>query len=135
MVLLVSATIDIAMGFDPDQGFMPVTGVVNLLHLIPTLAVTVRRLHDIDRSGWWLLISFVPVVGLVVLVVFLCMSSVSSSRFGPSSNAGNGEAQAAMQGAAHLDQLEKLAALRASGAIDEAEFNRVKADVLARSRT
>lgn len=39
--------------------------------LIPTLAVAVRRLHDTGRSGWWLLIALVPLVGAIVLIVFL----------------------------------------------------------------
>ncbi|MDT0378598.1 DUF805 domain-containing protein [Streptomyces sp. DSM 42041] len=40
--------------------------------LVPTLAVTVRRLHDTGRTGWWYFISFVPLVGPIVLLVFLC---------------------------------------------------------------
>ncbi|PCG83487.1 hypothetical protein CIB93_24340 [Streptomyces sp. WZ.A104] len=39
--------------------------------LVPTLAVAVRRLHDTSRSGWWLLIGLVPLVGFIVLIVFL----------------------------------------------------------------
>ncbi|AWL87335.1 hypothetical protein AMK14_09505 [Streptomyces sp. TSRI0445] len=39
--------------------------------LIPSLAVAVRRLHDTGRSGWWLLIALVPLVGAIVLIVFL----------------------------------------------------------------
>ena len=49
---------------------------------IPSLAVAVRRLHDTDRSGWWLLIALVPLVGLVLLV-FLCLDSTpGDNRFG-----------------------------------------------------
>ncbi|MER6192195.1 DUF805 domain-containing protein [Streptomyces cyaneofuscatus] len=39
--------------------------------LIPTLAVAVRRLHDTSRSGWWLLIGLIPLVGFIILIVFL----------------------------------------------------------------
>lgn len=46
-------------------------GVYSLLVLIPALAVGVRRLHDTGRSGWWLLISLIPVVGTIILIVFL----------------------------------------------------------------
>jgi uncharacterized membrane protein YhaH (DUF805 family) len=42
---------------------------------VPGLAVTVRRLHDTGRSGWWILISFVPFVGSIVLLVFMCLDS------------------------------------------------------------
>jgi uncharacterized membrane protein YhaH (DUF805 family) len=40
--------------------------------IVPGLAVTVRRLHDTGRSGWWILISMVPFVGGIILLVFLC---------------------------------------------------------------
>ena len=45
--------------------------VFSLVVLIPSLAVEVRRLHDIDRSGWWLLISPIPLIGVIVLIVWL----------------------------------------------------------------
>jgi uncharacterized membrane protein YhaH (DUF805 family) len=38
--------------------------------LLPSLAVGVRRLHDTGRSGWWMLISFIPLIGGIVLIVF-----------------------------------------------------------------
>lgn len=46
------------------------TGIAALALFIPGLAVSFRRLHDTDRSAWWLLISLVPLVGLIVLIVF-----------------------------------------------------------------
>ena len=42
---------------------------------IPSLAVGVRRLHDTDRSGWWLLIDFIPFIGAIVLLIFFCSDS------------------------------------------------------------
>jgi uncharacterized membrane protein YhaH (DUF805 family) len=48
-------------------------GIVNLLLLLPWLAVGVRRLHDTNRTGWWLLIGLVPIVGAIVLLVFFVM--------------------------------------------------------------
>ncbi|MFG2591624.1 DUF805 domain-containing protein [Streptomyces sp. NPDC048438] len=44
--------------------------------IIPTIAVVVRRLHDTGRSGWWILISFVPLVGGIILLVFMCLEGV-----------------------------------------------------------
>ena len=38
--------------------------------LLPGLAVGIRRLHDTDKSGWWLLLVFIPIVGIIVLIVF-----------------------------------------------------------------
>ncbi len=46
------------------------TGLYSLAVLIPGLAVSVRRLHDTNRSGWWLLIGLIPFVGFIVLIVF-----------------------------------------------------------------
>ncbi len=63
------------------------TTVGNLFWLasfIPGLAVSVRRLHDIDRSGWWLLLGFVPVLGWFTLFIFYCLDGTAgSNRFGP----------------------------------------------------
>ncbi|MFD8193312.1 DUF805 domain-containing protein [Streptomyces wuyuanensis] len=51
--------------------------------LIPALAVTVRRLHDTGRSAWWLLISLVPLVGAIVMLVFLASEGEAApNRFG-----------------------------------------------------
>ncbi|MFG2059642.1 DUF805 domain-containing protein [Micromonospora sp. NPDC048930] len=51
--------------------------------LLSTLAVTVRRLHDTDRSEWWLLIGLVPIVGAIVLLVFCLLDSTpGTNRFG-----------------------------------------------------
>lgn len=45
-------------------------GIYSLAVLLPGLAVGVRRLHDTDRSGWWLLIGLIPIIGGIVLLVF-----------------------------------------------------------------
>ncbi|MGY4690874.1 DUF805 domain-containing protein [Salibacterium sp. K-3] len=43
--------------------------------LLPSLAVVVRRLHDTGRTGWWILIGFIPLIGSIVLLVFMCLDS------------------------------------------------------------
>ncbi|HEV2345544.1 MAG TPA: DUF805 domain-containing protein [Actinocrinis sp.] len=54
----------------------PIPYLIYVLAIIlPGLAVGVRRLHDTGRSGWWLLIGFVPFVGGIVLLVFACLDS------------------------------------------------------------
>jgi uncharacterized membrane protein YhaH (DUF805 family) len=52
-----------------------VGALVWLAIIVPMIAVTVRRLHDTDRSGWWYLLMLVPIVGLVVLVFMLLPST------------------------------------------------------------
>ena len=52
--------------------------------LLPSIAVGVRRLHDLDRTGWWLLLDFIPVIGWIVLIVWFCSrGTVGANRFGP----------------------------------------------------
>ena len=60
-----------------------VNGVVMLALILPSLAVYVRRLHDIDRSGWWYLISFTG-IGTLVLLYWACLRGTPGpNRFGP----------------------------------------------------
>jgi uncharacterized membrane protein YhaH (DUF805 family) len=70
--------------------FRTTSGVFSTLSslalLLPGIAVTVRRLHDIDRSGWWMLILLVPLVGAIVMFVFMCLrGTFGPNRFGPDS--------------------------------------------------
>lgn len=58
------------------------TGLAVLALLLPSLAVLVRRLHDTDHSGWWILISFIPLVGTIVLLVFACTDSGPPNKHG-----------------------------------------------------
>lgn len=63
--------------------------------LLPSVAVTIRRLHDIDKSGWWILIAFVPFVGGLILLVFEVMEGTrGDNRFGADPKAGEGGAPA-----------------------------------------
>lgn len=67
----------------PAQVFLVILSFLSLALLVPSLAVALRRLHDLDRSGWWILISFVPIVGGVVLLVWFCTKgTVGSNKFG-----------------------------------------------------
>jgi len=55
----------------------------NLGTFIPNLAVTVRRLHDTDRSGWYVLVLLAPLVGIFVLLYYMCQDSdPDTNRFG-----------------------------------------------------
>jgi len=60
------------------------SGLFGLAMIIPSLAVGVRRLHDIGKSGWWLLIGLVPIIGAIVLIVFAFMDSQpGTNAWGP----------------------------------------------------
>lgn len=88
-VLFTLALIELAAGA-PNHWMMgegnpsPVATLYWLGVLLPSLAVTVRRLHDTDRSGWWILIEFVPFVGPLILLWFVATrGTVGPNRFGP----------------------------------------------------
>ena len=69
---------------DSGSGFGPLGGLYALAVLIPHIAVSVRRLHDTNRSGWWTLIAFIPLIGAIVILVFLASDSqTGSNRYGP----------------------------------------------------
>ncbi|MFB9237326.1 DUF805 domain-containing protein [Plantactinospora siamensis] len=58
--------------------------IVTLALLLPGLAVGVRRLHDTNRSGWWILIGLIPLVGGIVLLVFFILDGTrGSNQYGP----------------------------------------------------
>jgi len=51
--------------------------------IVPSLAVTVRRLHDVGKSGWWYLIGLVPLVGLVIFLFLLMPGTPGTNQYGP----------------------------------------------------
>jgi uncharacterized membrane protein YhaH (DUF805 family) len=63
----------------------------NLAAFLPSIAVAVRRLHDLDRSGWWILLIFLPLIGAVVLIVWYCTRGTEGpNQFGPDPLTGAG---------------------------------------------
>ena len=79
-----AAVVDVMAGsFERASGIGVCTAILALALLIPSISVTVRRLHDTGRSGWWVLIGFIPLVGAIILLVFLCQDSEpGANRFG-----------------------------------------------------
>ncbi len=57
--------------------------VVALGAIVPTIAVGIRRLHDTDKSGWFLLIGLIPLIGAIVLIVFFVTDSGPDNQYGP----------------------------------------------------
>ena len=84
LISIVLTLLDILLGtysVEYEAGLF--SGLFSLLILIPSIAVVVRRLHDTDRSGWWILISLIPLIGVIVLFVFICLDSQpGTNRFG-----------------------------------------------------
>ncbi len=90
MFVLFNVIIALVIGI--IEGLVGSPGVVGILYslavLIPGIAVSVRRLHDTNRSGWWLLISLIPLIGFVVLLVFMVQDSQpGANQYGPNPKA------------------------------------------------
>ena len=81
--VIVSVVLSIVDGVLGTTGVL--AGLYALAVFLPSLGVLIRRLHDTDRSGWWFLITLVPLVGFIVLIVFLVQDSQpATNRYGPS---------------------------------------------------
>lgn len=85
VLTIVFSLIDIGAGtYNTEIGYGTISGIFTLLVFIPSLAAAARRLHDTNRSGFWLLISFVPLIGIIWLLVLLVLKgSEGDNRFGP----------------------------------------------------
>ena len=87
LILIVSALA--GPSADPADPFgspamIAVLGVYFLVFFIPGLAVQVRRFHDQDKSGWFILLGFIPYVGGLITLVFMCIEGTRGpNRFGP----------------------------------------------------
>lgn len=77
VVSIVANVIDAMIG-------MPAVGAIwSLAILVPSIAIGARRLHDINKSGWWMLIAFVPIVGIILLIVWYAKKpDPAPNRFG-----------------------------------------------------
>ena len=85
LIFIALAIADSLLGsFNKSQGYGLLSGLFCLAMAIPSLAVGVRRLHDIGRSGWWLLISLVPFIGAIVLLLYSVRDSEPGENvYGP----------------------------------------------------
>lgn len=56
---------------------------VSIAFLLPSWAVSIRRLHDLDHSGWWMLLVLLPIIGPLALIIWFCMDGTEgANRFG-----------------------------------------------------
>ena len=85
IISIVLFVIDVVIGtYSAEAGLGLLGGVYALAVLIPSIAVGVRRLHDTGRSGWWLLIVLIPLIGAIVLLVFTVQDSKpGENQYGP----------------------------------------------------
>jgi uncharacterized membrane protein YhaH (DUF805 family) len=84
IVSVVAGIIDGILGTRGTAGGTGLVGaIVSLALLLPGLGVGVRRLHDTGRSGWWILIGLIPLIGAIVLLVFFVQDSHRENQYGP----------------------------------------------------
>ena len=86
MFALINLLIYIAIGM--VEGVIGTMGVIGSIYalavLLPSLGVAVRRLHDIDRSGWWMLLIFLPGIGAIILLIMALIDSTpGDNEYGP----------------------------------------------------
>jgi uncharacterized membrane protein YhaH (DUF805 family) len=86
----VLSVVDVLVGtYNATAGIGVLTGIYALAVFLPGVGVSIRRLHDTGRSGWWLLIVLVPIVGAIVLLVFMLIDSQEGTNaYGPNPKAG-----------------------------------------------
>ena len=92
IVYVVAAILDNALGIaftetisgeTTSMGYGPIYTIVALVFFLPSLSVLVRRLHDHNRSGWWFWIALIPLVGGIILLVWMCQKGTSGeNRYG-----------------------------------------------------
>ena len=81
LISVVLTLVDLGIGTYDHKARIGLFGAIYALAVfIPGLAVAIRRLHDTNRSGWWLLIAFIPIAGAIVLLVFMVLDSDSGEN-------------------------------------------------------
>lgn len=85
IVLAVLSLIDSATGtLNPQIGLGLLSGIYGLAALLPSLAVTVRRLHDLGQSGLWCLVLLIPFIGALALLIAMAIDGqAKDNQFGP----------------------------------------------------
>ena len=85
ILYIVLSVIDAVLGLYSNHAQIGLlSGLLALVLFIPSIAVAARRLHDTGRTGWWQLIAFIPLIGIIVLIVFLASDSEpGTNKYGP----------------------------------------------------
>ena len=75
---------------DKESGFGLLIGLFIAISVVPGITLSIRRLHDVDKSGWWILLSLIPVLGALCLLVLACLKGTpGENRFGEDPLASN----------------------------------------------
>ena len=81
---IINVVLNIIEAGSRTGAFTVISALFGLAIIIPNLAVSVRRLHDLDRTGWWLLLWLLPVIGWIIMLVWMCSRGTRGpNRYGP----------------------------------------------------
>ena len=145
-VLIYSITYTILMGIDFAIGTFSkqlmengsflgyLSTAYSLVLFLPSLAVTVRRLHDINKSAWWILLIFVPIIGWIMYLIYLCTDSKEDNKYGinPKNSVNENQKDNSSSESSNnvIEQLEKLSKLKEDGILTQEEFDTQKQQIL-----
>jgi uncharacterized membrane protein YhaH (DUF805 family) len=143
---ILAGIIDDILGLNFESGGGMIGSLYGLAVLIPSIAVSVRRLHDVGRSGWFILINLIPIIGWIWYLVVVCTDSDAGiNKYGPNPKTSEPAEpdlkaadlisgfKAATDYTATDDvtmQIKKLADLKAAGILTEEEFTKKKQELL-----
>ena len=80
LIGFVGGIIGFAIGADNNTTSFVISAICALAIILPSIAMDIRRMHDINKSGWWILISLVPIVGGIIFLVFTLLPSVNEGN-------------------------------------------------------
>lgn len=86
IISIILSMVDVSTGnFDPENGVGLFSGIFSLLILVPSIMMAIKRFHDRDKTGWWVLIGLIPIIGAIWLIVELgfLRGTDGPNRFGP----------------------------------------------------
>ena len=81
IIAILAVVLDNTLGFANDlTGYGFITLAVTLGHILPSLSLVVRRLHDVGKSGWFYLIILIPIIGFIWILILLCSDGVKEEN-------------------------------------------------------
>jgi uncharacterized membrane protein YhaH (DUF805 family) len=84
IISIITSMLDVIIGtFDVKSGIGPISGIFYLATLLPALGIAIRRLHDTNRAGWWVLLLVIPLIGLIWYIVLLAKAGdITANKYG-----------------------------------------------------
>ena len=112
IISIILTILDVMFGTLSPSGTGLLSGIYSLAVFIPAIAVGARRLHDIGKSGWWLLIAIIPIIGWILIIIWFATDSKEDNQYGENPKKGS---QTNITNDNSIEQLEKLADLKEKG--------------------